>query len=92
MQEIKYDMIDPVSGLIVNPWIDGVIREIADCENITPMEALKKAHEQVKIKYAVDTKGDLHAMPSEGFLKNASRYFEDYDEAVKASLGIKNAT
>ena len=93
MHEIKYDLIDPISGLIIKPWTDHIIRQLADMHNSTPAEELKKTKDRLNqaesIHYSVNKSGCISPMPRNTRVRDASSYFDDYEDALTASRTIK---
>jgi len=86
MQEINYSVFDEVSGLLIYPLTDKLIRSMAEVGN----ESLSEVHARCKasikesgINYFIKNGDkDIIPMTKKGALKCQGCYFDTYKEAL----------
>ena len=86
MQEVNYGVFDPISRLVINPYSDVVVRDIA----LVEYESVSKTHERLTkqvqkkgIHYFVNSLGDrkIDVFTKTTHVKTPGEYFDNYEEA-----------
>jgi hypothetical protein len=94
MQEIDYSVFDKVSGLVIQPLTDKLIRSMAEAGDESLSDTFNRVKEATKkngIQYFIKRDDlELTAMSKGAVLKCQGEYFDNYEEALKRLGALKN--
>ena len=89
-----HDLVDPISGLTVQPWTEKCIETFFENDTRSPSKIMENLYKEIKkigIHYSVNRDGNMRCSFKGSFSKCGVKYFDDYYEAVDHACVVRIA-